>query len=47
VRHLLGPDMLVLWDRGFDSNVFLAAVNATGPRILGPMTSKRRPPVLV
>jgi Insertion element 4 transposase N-terminal/Transposase DDE domain len=44
--HLLGPDMLVLWDRGFDSNVFLAAVDATGARILGRMTSSRRPPVL-
>jgi hypothetical protein len=44
--HLLGPDMLVLWDRGFDSNAFLTAVNATGARILGRMTSSRRPPVL-
>jgi hypothetical protein len=44
--HLLGRDMLVLWDRGFDSNEFIAAMDATGARILGRMTSKRRPPVL-
>ena len=44
--HLLGPDMLVLWDRGFDSNAFLLAVNATRARVLGRMTSSRRPPVL-
>jgi hypothetical protein len=44
--HLLGPDMLVLWDKGFDSNAFLAAVDTTGARILGRMTNSRRPPVL-
>jgi hypothetical protein len=44
--HLLRRDMLVLWDRGFDSNEFIAAVDATGARLLGRMTSKRRPPVL-
>ncbi|MEV8309801.1 hypothetical protein AB0P36_21230 [Streptomyces flavidovirens] len=30
--HLLRPDMLVLWDKGFDSNAFLAAVTDTGDR---------------
>ena len=44
--HLLGRDMLVLWDKGFDSNEFIAAVNGTGARILGRMAGKRRPPVL-
>lgn len=45
--HLLRPDMLVLWDKGFDSNAFLTAVDATGARVLGRMTNSRRPPVLV
>lgn len=44
--HLLSPDMLVLWDKGFDSNAFLTAVDATGARFLGRMTNSRRPPVL-
>ncbi|MCX5434555.1 IS4 family transposase (plasmid) [Streptomyces sp. NBC_00257] len=44
--HHLGPDMLVLWDRGFDGNDFLAAVHATGARVLGRINQRRRPPVL-
>ncbi|MEV6081018.1 transposase domain-containing protein [Streptomyces sp. NPDC052069] len=49
--HLLRPDMLVLWDKGFDGNGFLAAVRATGPgtgpaprqpSCPGPGTSGRR-----
>ncbi|WP_405956792.1 IS4 family transposase [Streptomyces phaeochromogenes] len=44
--HLLRPDMLVLWDKGFDSNVFLAAVTDTGAQILGRLRSNRRMPVL-
>ncbi|MET8949020.1 IS4 family transposase [Streptomyces sp. NPDC004542] len=44
--HLLRPDMLVLWDKGFDSNVFLAAVTETGAQILGRLRSNRRMPVL-
>ncbi|MGW6405371.1 transposase domain-containing protein [Streptomyces sp. NPDC055134] len=28
--HLLRPDMLVLWDKGFDGNAFLSAVTTTG-----------------
>ncbi|MFH9969634.1 IS4 family transposase [Streptomyces mirabilis] len=42
----LGPEMLVLWDRGFDGNDFLAAVHATGARVLGRINKRRRPPVL-
>ncbi|MCX2927885.1 hypothetical protein [Streptomyces sp. NEAU-W12] len=38
--------MLVLWDRGFDANDFLAAVHATGARVLGRIRQRRRPPVL-
>lgn len=44
--HHLGPEMLVLWDRGFDGNDFLAAVHATGARVLGRISQRRRPPVL-
>ncbi|MFD4144122.1 IS4 family transposase [Streptomyces sp. NPDC058572] len=44
--HHLGPDMLVLWDRGFDSNDFLAAVHATGAQVVGRIRQRRRPPVL-
>lgn len=44
--HHLGPEMLVLWDRGFDGNDFLAAVHATGARVLGRIRQRRRPPVL-
>lgn len=45
--HLLTPDMLVLWDKGFDSNAFLAEVHGTGARILGRLRNNRRTPVLV
>ena len=44
--HLLRPDMLVLWDKGFDSNAFLAAVTETGAQVLGRLRSNRRTPVL-
>ncbi|MFJ7592983.1 IS4 family transposase [Streptomyces sp. NPDC097617] len=44
--HLLKPDMLVLWDKGFDANAFLASVNATGAEVLGRLRSNRRTPVL-
>ncbi|MFE9360501.1 IS4 family transposase [Streptomyces olivaceoviridis] len=43
--HLLGPDMLVLWDKGFDANDFLAQVTATGAKVLGRLRSNRRTPV--
>jgi hypothetical protein len=45
LKHL-GPEMLVLWDRGFDSNDFLAAVDATGAHVVGRIRQRRRPPVL-
>ncbi|MGW3352657.1 IS4 family transposase [Nonomuraea rubra] len=44
--HLLTPDMLVLWDKGFDGNAFLAQVNATGAQVLGRLRSNRRTPIL-
>lgn len=44
--HHLSPMMLVLWDRGFDGNGFLAAVHATGARVVGRISQRRRPPVL-
>uniref|UniRef100_UPI000B19601C transposase domain-containing protein n=1 Tax=Microtetraspora fusca TaxID=1997 RepID=UPI000B19601C len=44
--HLLKPDMLVLWDKGFDSNAFLAQVSATGAQFLGRLRSNRRTPIL-
>lgn len=44
--HLLRPDMLVLWDKGFDSNAFLAAVTDTGAQVLGRLRSNRCTPVL-
>ncbi|MGW1412086.1 transposase [Streptomyces sp. NPDC002403] len=44
--HLLRPDMLVLWDKGFGGNSFLAAVNATGAQVLGRLRANRRTPVL-
>jgi hypothetical protein len=37
----------VLWDKGFDSNAFLADVHGTGARILGRLRDNRRIPVLV
>lgn len=44
--HLLDRTMLVLWDKGFDSNTFLAEVAATGAKVLGRIKANRRPPVL-
>ncbi|WP_409474688.1 IS4 family transposase [Streptomyces sp. HC307] len=44
--HLLRPDMLVLWDKGFDSNDFLARVAATRAQVLGRLRANRRTPVL-
>ncbi|MFF0059854.1 transposase domain-containing protein [Streptomyces microflavus] len=44
--HLLRPDMLVLWDKGFDGNDFLASVTATRAQFLGRLRSNRRAPVL-
>jgi hypothetical protein len=43
---LLRPDMLVLWDRGFDAGHFLSAVAATGAQVLGRLRSNRRTPAL-
>lgn len=43
---LLNEGMLVLADRGFDSNAFLAAVHATKAQFLVRAKSTRRPPVL-
>ncbi|MEW1907459.1 IS4 family transposase [Kitasatospora sp. NPDC085895] len=43
---LLRPDMLVLWDKGFDANAFLAQVTATGAKVPGRLRSNRRTPVL-
>ncbi|MFI6361079.1 transposase, partial [Streptomyces sp. NPDC050743] len=45
--HLLTPEMLVLWDKGFDGNDFLAQVTATGAQVLGRLRSNRRTPALV
>ncbi|GHH63137.1 hypothetical protein FHS35_002021 [Streptomyces umbrinus] len=44
--HHPGPGMLVLWDKGFDANAFLAAVHDTGARFLGRLRANRRTPVL-
>jgi Insertion element 4 transposase N-terminal/Transposase DDE domain len=44
--HLLGPGMLVLLDRGFDSNAFLADVAGTGAALLARAKSTRTPLVL-
>ncbi|HEY2304579.1 MAG TPA: IS4 family transposase [Streptosporangiaceae bacterium] len=44
--HLLGPGMLVLADRAFDSNAFLAQIAATGAAPLVRATSSRSPLVL-
>ncbi|MEW1675404.1 IS4 family transposase [Streptomyces noursei] len=44
--HLLGPDMLVLADRGFDDGKFLAQVAGTGAQFLVRLTSNRRPPTV-
>jgi hypothetical protein len=45
--HLLAPDMLLLDDRGFDSNEFLSAVAATGAQLLVRAKSSRRLPVVM
>jgi hypothetical protein len=42
----LHPQMIVLLDRGFDSNTFLAAVAATGGQFLVRLTGNRKPPIL-
>jgi len=44
--HHLSPDMLLLWDKGFDANAFLAALTGTGAQFLGRIRSNRRTPVL-
>ena len=44
--HLLGPDMLVLTDRGFDAAGFLEAVAATKAQFLARLTSTRLLPVM-
>jgi hypothetical protein len=44
--HLLSPGMLVLLDRGFDANAFLAQVAATGAMLLARAKSTRNPDVL-
>ncbi|MFJ9761796.1 transposase [Streptomyces sp. NPDC101149] len=44
--HLLRPDMLVLWDKGFDGNALLTAVTATGAQVLRRLRNNRRTPVL-
>jgi len=43
---LLGPGMLVLLDRGFDGNAFLAEVHATGAALLARAKPTRNPCVL-
>jgi hypothetical protein len=43
---LLGPGMLVLLDRAFDGNAFLAEVDATGAMLLARARSTRNPRVL-
>ena len=44
--RLLRPGMLVLLDRGFDANGFLAAIDRTGAHLLVRGKSTRNPPVL-
>ncbi|WP_406046474.1 IS4 family transposase [Micromonospora sp. NBC_00898] len=43
---LLAPGMLVLLDRAFDANAFLAEITATGAMLLARSKSTRNPPVL-
>jgi Transposase DDE domain len=43
---LLDASQLVLVDRGFDSNAFLAGVAATGAQFLARLKSTRRPPLI-
>jgi hypothetical protein len=45
--HLLGPGMLVLADRGFDGNDFLAGIAGTGAMLLCRAKATRNPPVMV
>ncbi|MEU1601703.1 IS4 family transposase, partial [Streptomyces sp. NPDC005708] len=42
----LNPDMIVLLDRGFSSNTFLATVADTGAAFLARLSAIRKPPVL-
>ena len=44
--HLLSPGMLVLLDRAFDANAFLAQVAGTGAVLLARAKSTRNPDVL-
>jgi len=44
--HLLRPGMLLLLDRAFDANTFLAEVHATGAMLLARARSARNPRVL-
>ena len=44
--HLLRPGMLVLLDRAFDGNAFLADIAGTGAMLLARAKSTRNPPVL-
>jgi hypothetical protein len=43
--HLLGPGMLVLADRAFDGNAFLAEITRTGAMVVCRAKSTRNPPV--
>jgi hypothetical protein len=43
--HLLGPGMLILLDRAFDANAFLAEVHATGAVLVCRAKSTRNPAV--
>jgi hypothetical protein len=43
--HLLGPGMLILLDRAFDANAFLAEVHATGAVLVCRAKSARNPAV--
>lgn len=43
--HLLGPDMLVLCDRGFDGDDLFNAIADTGAQVLARARNSRRPPV--
>jgi hypothetical protein len=38
--------MLVLWDKGFDANAFLAALASSGSQFMGRIRANRRTPVL-
>jgi hypothetical protein len=45
--HLLGPGMLVLPDRAFDSNAFLAEIAATGAVVLLARAKSTRIPLVL